>query len=270
MTKTKKRFLFYGFLIIFLLGTYVTILYAEGYKYDFTRSVFVKTGAMSLKTNIDADVYINDKYAGPTSFFGSTFRKDGLLPGTYTVKIEKVGFSGWSKKITISEGFVSDFSHILLLPNDGPDNEALKLEIAQNNNIFVNEMHLITNTNNQKKILRIPDLPGYYFKEGSLLKIIASSDEIHIITIANNVVGYSLSSDKDKIVWWNNNELYIYWIKNTSYYNELVGTSELLSRYSTAIKSAGWFRDSDHILVNVGSSKIVEIDTRGGINSITL
>ena len=263
MTKTKKRFLFYGFLIIFLIGTYITILYAEGYKYDFARSIFVKTGALSLKTNIDADVYIDDKYVGPTSFFGSTFRKDGILPGTYAVRIEKPGFSNWSKKIIISEGFVSDFSHIILFPNEGPDNEALKLEITQNNNIFIDEMRLITNANGQKKILKIPDLSDYYFEEGSILRIIASSDEIHIITIANNVTGYSLSPDKDKIAWWNNNELYIYWIKNTSYYNELVGTSELLSRYSTAIKSAGWFRDSDQILVNVGSSKIVEIDTRG-------
>jgi hypothetical protein len=270
MTKTKKRFLFYAFLVIFLIGTYVTILYAEGYKYDFARSIFVKTGALNLKTNIDADVYIDDKYVGPTSFFGSTFRKDGLLPGTYSVKIEKAGFNGWSKKVTISEGFVSDFSHILLLPNEGPDNKALGLEISQNNNIFVNEMRLIANANNQKKILKIPDLSDYYFKGGSLLRIIANSDGIHIITIANNVIGYSLSGDKDKIAWWNNNELYIYWIKNTSYYNELVGTSELLSRYSSVIKSAGWFRDSDHILVNVGSNKLVEIDTRGGVNSITL
>ena len=130
MTKTKKRFLFYGFLVIFLLGTCVTILYAQGYKYDFTRSAFVKTGALSLKTNIDADVYINDKYAGPTSFFGSTFRMDRLLPGIYVVKIEKVGFSSWTKKITISEGFVSDFSHIMLLPNGGSDNKAMKLPLT--------------------------------------------------------------------------------------------------------------------------------------------
>ncbi|KKR23564.1 MAG: hypothetical protein UT53_C0013G0001 [Candidatus Yanofskybacteria bacterium GW2011_GWD2_39_48] len=270
MTKTKKRFLFYGFLVIFLLGTCVTILYAQGYKYDFTRSAFVKTGALSLKTNIDADVYINDKYAGPTSFFGSTFRMDRLLPGIYVVKIEKVGFSSWTKKITISEGFVSDFSHIMLLPNGGSDNKAMKLEIVENNNNFTAEMRLITNAKNQKKILRIPGLSDYYFKEGSILKITDNSDEIHITTIADEIVGYSLSPDKDKIAWWNNNELYIYWIRSPSYYNRLVGTNELLSRYSTTIESAGWFRDSDHVLVNVGSNKIVEVDTRGGINIVTL
>lgn len=253
MTKAKKRVLFYFFLLIFLICTFVTILYAEGYQYDFARSSFVKTGAINLKLNTDADIYINDKFIRSTSFFSNSFRKDRVLPGIYNVRAERNGYSSWTKKITVSEGLVSDYSHIMILPTEGPDKDLLMIEVGELKTIKALPHGLNIN---------IGDLSDYYFKSGSLYNIRNLDEQIEVITIANGVVGYVLSSDRDKIVWWNRNELYVYW-KN-------IDKNELLTRFSDQIRGATWFRDSDHILVNAGTNKIVEIDSRGGVNIISL
>jgi hypothetical protein len=272
MTKTKKRILFYIFAVLFIVVTCVAILYAQGYKYDFKNARFVNTGALGLKINTSADVYIDDIYVGSTSLFGTSFRKDGMLPNTYTVKVQKDNHSSWTKKIIIVEGLVTDFSHVMLLPLEGEDNKQLRLEIQADLREYSANALEIQRLVKFKDMVTVGDLSDYYYDDGKLLKITTADGIMNILAIADNVSSFELSPDKDKIVWWNNHELYVYWRKNEYYYNHLIGTSELLSRFSESIMSAGWFRDSDHILVNIGANtnKLLEIDSRGGMNIISL
>src|SRR3989344_3229997 len=129
MTKRTKRWLFYSAVVIFALSSYVVILYAQGYKYSFSEAKFFKTGSIFLKTNEDAKVYLNDKYLNSTSFFGNSYTISGLLPGQYTVRVQKDNFNFWIKKVLVEEGLVNDFSRILLLPELGEAKDNLKIEI---------------------------------------------------------------------------------------------------------------------------------------------
>jgi hypothetical protein len=63
------------------------------------------------------------------------------------------------------------------------------------------------------------------------------------------------------------------WIRNTDYQPfRAEGDTELITRFSTSIVRAGWFRDNDHIVVDLGNAayRILEADTRGGINIIKI
>ncbi|OGN08201.1 MAG: hypothetical protein A3J46_01005 [Candidatus Yanofskybacteria bacterium RIFCSPHIGHO2_02_FULL_41_11] len=285
MTKRFKRWLFCSAVVIFLILSYVIILYAQGYKYSFFENKFFKTGAIYLKVNTDADVYLNDKLLGDTSFFNNSYRIEGLLPGKYAIKIRKNYYSTWQKQVTVDEGFVSEFSKIFLMPKDGDNVEKLEDEVKL---IFVSPSPIPTSSST------VQPVEPFIIKKGVLSAIGEDSseeDRNKPEIIAENVKGYVLSKNKNKLAWWTANELWVIWLNDASYqpYHKK-GDKELITRFSTSIKKVVWFRDEDHLIIDSGLSthststqggeqgrttspgqagyKILEIDTRGGINIV--
>ena len=248
MTKATKRWLFYSAAVIFAFLSYVAILYAQGYKYNFSGLRFFRTGAIYVKTNEDAKVYLDDKYLNSTSFFGNSYTVKGLLPRQHTIRMQKDGFSSWEKKVAVQEGLVSEYSKVLLLPGSGDALDIVKDEI--------------------KTLLILPaPAPAEYFytKNGVLTRNIDGELE----KLAYLVSGFVLSNDGKKIAWWNDNELWVMWLNDMDYQPyKKSGEKELITRFSTKIKNAAWFRDNDHIVVDSDGYKVVEIDKRGGLNIV--
>lgn len=116
MSKKTRGILFFIAVILFLAVSYVTVVYALGYQYDFIKHDFVRMGSFRVTTNTSADVYINEKLAGNTSFLNNSYAKGRLLPRTYTVRIEKKDYHVWTKNIPVVAGFFTDVPKILLLP----------------------------------------------------------------------------------------------------------------------------------------------------------
>ena len=146
------------------------------------------------------------------------------------------------------------------------------VSLKKNKDKYYKKALEIQKTIKSKHVVVVGDMHDYYFDNNKLYRITTINNLTYIITIADGVISFATSLDNDKIVWWNDHELYVYCRNNEYYYNRLIGTSELISRFSESINSAGWFRDSDHVLVNVGTgaNKLLEIDSRGGINIISL
>ena len=120
MTRKTRWILFYVAVVIFLLLSYVMVVYALGYKYDFVAWKFVQTGSFRVIMNTGANVYINNDLAGGTSFLGNAYSKGRLLPRTYPVRLERDGYHAWEKKIAIAAGYFSDFPKIVLVPLELP------------------------------------------------------------------------------------------------------------------------------------------------------
>jgi len=287
MSKSIKRVLFYSAVAVFLILSYVIILYAQGYKYSFSDNKFYRTGAMYLKVNTGADVYLNDKLLGNTSFFNNSYRIEGLLPGNYTIRMQKNDYSTWQKSVIVDEGFVSEFSKILLLPRDEKGLEELSKEIA----LIFSTPTPAPKPKPSPSPMPTPSIEPFAIKKGilsttneELFDNARSKPEI----IAENVKDFVLSKDKNKLAWWTANEVWVMWLNDANYqpYRKK-GDKELITRFSTQIKKAAWFRDDDHLIVDSASSprpelgtkapqvdsdryKILEIDTRGGINIINI
>lgn len=251
MTKKTKRILFYSAVAVFLLLNYVIILYAQGYKYSFSEGKFLRTGAIAMRINTSAKVYLDDQLQGGTSFFNNAYSIDGLLPKEYKLRIEGENYSTWSKTVRVEEGLVIDFPSILLLPEEGEEEQKL-----------FDEVDLL-------------------FKESELSLISSISPGLLPSEIIQNIKGYQFSENKNKLAWWTSNEIWVLWLNDTNYqpfYKK--DDKELITRFAQTIQNAAWFRDEDHLVLELEARdlkdrpysvyKVIEIDKRDGVNIVEL
>ncbi|MEK9157796.1 MAG: hypothetical protein AAB638_01270, partial [Patescibacteria group bacterium] len=217
MTRTTRRILFYFAILIFLGVSYVVLLYAQGYKYSFEQGKFFRTGALYLKTNTTAHVLLDGQVVTTTSFLGNSASVGGLLPGNHIVNVQKEGYSSWQKKINVVEGFVEDYTRIILLPKAGEDLVKIKDEIQ---NLLYPPTPVPTPspspTTTPKKTTPIPkpsitpsptpDTTGqYYSDKGSLF---VNSDD-GPIRIAGDVSEPTISDDHKKLAWFTGREMWV-------------------------------------------------------------
>ena len=281
MTKRSKRILFYSAVLVFLLLSYIVLLYAQGYKYSFSEGRFFRTGAISLKVNDSAKIFLDDKLEGETSFFNNTFSIDQLLPENYIIQVQKDNYSIWTKTASVEEGLVIDFPSIMILPDRGEEKEKLIAEIEK---IFQEPISSSTPTpkptkDPQPNLITDTDSELFHLnlKDTKLYQNIASVQK----EVGANVKGFRLSKNKNKLVWWTENEIWVMWLNDTNYqpfYKK--GDKELITRLSISIQNAAWFRDEDHIILEFErfdtknrpylAYKVVEIDKRGGVNIMEL
>lgn len=275
MTKRTKRLLLWSTILLFCILSPIIIFYAQGYKYSFRDGTFYLTGAISLKANVDARVYVDDELEGDTSFFGSSFNVGSLLPGTYKVSLQRDGYSSWRKDVTVREGLVTDFSHILLLPLEGEDGDRVIAEVEE---LFIpaaTPSPTASPTQTPRPRVSISPTPVVYSEPVILEKGVLYSQENQILTeIASNVLGFEVSENGKKIAYWTSYEVWVVWREGQQYAGQPDKERELVTRFSSPITGLAWFRGDNHLAVRFGKTefryRITEIDTRGGINIIEL
>ena len=119
MTKQTRRIILYISILLFAIFSAITVTYSLGYKYDFIDNSWMKTGSFRVATNISgAEVYLNSKLIGETSFVTNNFSKGRFLPRIFEIRVQKDGYHSWQKNIEIKSGFFSDYPSIVLVNND--------------------------------------------------------------------------------------------------------------------------------------------------------
>ena len=89
--------------IIILLISVIVIMLASGYRFDFQTKTITGTGIITVNSNPDgALVYVNDVAQDATNT-----SIDNLRPGEYAVRIEKEGYSVWTKTVTVEKELVT-------------------------------------------------------------------------------------------------------------------------------------------------------------------
>jgi hypothetical protein len=97
-----------------VIGVYIVIL-ASGFKYDRNRGAFVHTGTIYISsTPRDVAISLNGYLKATKAPFKLTY----LLPGDYTITVEKDGFKKWQKKVTVKPGLVTNEDEIILFYNN--------------------------------------------------------------------------------------------------------------------------------------------------------
>ena len=281
MTKKTKRAIFYIAVVIFLFVSYIVVLYAQGYKYSFDDHGFYRTGSVHVKANVGADVYVDGEKVGSTSYLGNSHTVSGLLPGEYLVRLQrKDDYSSWEKKIQVEEGFVNEFSKIILFPISGEEKEALVLELET---MLYPPTPLpspsMSPTATPKPTPKKTPVPTpspsatpnpepYYLKRNVLYKNNGPENEPNQLTV--NVEGFSLSQDSKKLAYWSGRELWVMWLEKPNYQPmHEAGDKERIIRLSRSIAKVAWYQNEDWLVVDDGKVyKAIEIDTRGGVNVV--
>ena len=111
----------------FIGVSYIVLIYAQGYQYSFKEGKFIRSGALYINVNTSASILIDDKLKTSTSSW-----KLRQYWRTFTGNITQSVFKRRlvvMAKVTITAGFVEDFSHVMLLPQTGQDKENVRQEI---------------------------------------------------------------------------------------------------------------------------------------------
>lgn len=109
-------------------------------------------------------------------------------------------------------------------------------------------------------------------KEKKLIIFNQGERDDYFKKIGDSTEGMQFSDDGKKIIFWNNNEIYAYFLRDWKVQPErqedqLIG----LTRYSETLRNVQWFKDYEHIIFSVGRSvKIIELDNRDRINCLNL
>ncbi len=117
MSPRARSILRWMFIIVFLIIAPVIILSTTGYRYNFTKRRLERTGVLVVDSRpADAAVLLNDRPAGGTT----PARIDGLLPGTYQVRIEKPGYWPWNEEAEIVSNTSTFLNGVTLFRQDVP------------------------------------------------------------------------------------------------------------------------------------------------------
>ncbi len=124
MTLTHRRILYSLFFLIFFITAPIVVLWAEGYKYNFTKNRFEKTGVLFLESKPSkAEIYLNNELQDDKT----TARLKNLLPDDYQVEIKKQGYQSWQKKLRVYPGQTTFAQYIRLFKQD-PNPETILLQ----------------------------------------------------------------------------------------------------------------------------------------------
>lgn len=143
MTSTRRKFLFFLFILTFAVISPLTLFYAAGYRINWTwpprpDQTFQKTGMLVMETKpAGADIYIDGKIQ--KNFFNSLLDTEEeksvktpakikyIAPGQYRVRLEKEGYWPWEKKLRVLPGQQTKIENITLFE------KSLPLKISQGN-----------------------------------------------------------------------------------------------------------------------------------------
>lgn len=106
-----RRYIFWGFILLFLVTAPIVILYTAGYRYNWQRGKIQETGILLADYRpTTALLRVDD---APLSK-KSPARIAGLPEGRYTITLTKEGYHPWEKRLWIEPGKTTFAQHMIL------------------------------------------------------------------------------------------------------------------------------------------------------------
>src|SRR5512136_336523 len=117
MTKKSRTILFSICVFLFLVIASISVLYSQGYRFDFADKKLTQTGGFYIKTNPkQAYIYLNGESEKKTDFLFGSALIENLIPKKYKIEAKKEGYQSWEKTLEIKEKEVTEAKYVMLLP----------------------------------------------------------------------------------------------------------------------------------------------------------
>lgn len=292
MTKRAKNIILMLSFAAFFVFSYLTVIYAYGYKFDFKDLKWEKTGGVLVRANAGgARVLIDGQPKGSTSFITASFAEKSLLPGPYDLRIEKDGFAAIFKSVEVRSGQVSQLAH-LYFPKKEEIEKFIENSDLKNGNepssYFVSQIDGLVYRENGEEAEKISSEP-VYIKDFVLrvlknIVYLASKDAqaFGVFMLSNegewdNIYGRPatdviLSPDGKKLAIVGLNQINVLWLEDENeppYYRQ--GHNEVILRTGEAIELALWFKTSWHLIyITAGQTRFLDLDPTGGRNDFLI
>lgn len=247
--------LFYISVIVFVTWLPFILSFALGYKFNPKHLKFTKTGLIVVKTQPSgATVYLNNRLLNEKT--SATI--DELLPGRYNVKIKLEKYYPWAGDVDISPGTVCRLDKIMLFPRRANIKQVNKLQFSS----FwlghdANEIYYLSRDG--KSIYRSN-------LEGEQLEKIGD-----YLEISPRPKKWLLSEDKEKLVYFNQHQIAIVYLKK-AFQDAHPETSFVLTYPDRFIHDVFWHSDSYHLVLILSDSiEVLEAKPKGvSVNLVTL
>ncbi|HNX81331.1 MAG TPA: PEGA domain-containing protein [Candidatus Omnitrophota bacterium] len=260
MDKEQKlrALLFYTCVISFFIIVPSALLYSFGYKLDFKKFRFTKTGLIFIKTVPEgAKVFLEGR-----QLVGSTpLSAEGLTPGSYRVFLESEGYYPWKRAVSVWSGETTYLDTIVLFPK--------KPFVDKVNNVDVANFWVFPHDQDS----------GYFISDDkkSLYKInLASKDhEMTLVAESSELVpaihDFSFSPDKRKILFFNDTRLDIVFCGTERIMYQDIANNNFYILADGRIWSAFWYSDGEHVVVVTDKTiSIYELSSQGRNNTISI
>ena len=244
------------FIIFFLITAPLLLFYSMGYRYDFNSRQIWQTGSLLIETKPKkAQVFINNE---PQNDLTPTLLKN-LKPGSYHVKVEKMGYSNWSKELTTKPQLVTLAEYVYLFKENMPPN------------YLINNVQKCQNSPNQQKAVCLNRSNDNQYKV-NLIDL--GSRDVQVIHADLEELSYSQWSFDNELVLFKNLENNDYLILNTiDPGSEVILLSNLIQSYPELniqnINKIHWDTTRGNILyilqeesvysLNINNSELVKI-----------
>jgi hypothetical protein len=227
MSQTKRKILFFIFLIAFFALAPYILLYASGYSLDWKHPL---SGILIQKTGM-AIVY--SEPAGANIFLDGKKQKNfnisltpsdntvktpaklkNIMPGSYDLKIELPGYWPWTRRIKIFPGQITHVLDIVLYKKNLPilisKSQSQETYPSNDRKKVVINTELVELKNETSEKISSSSVPTIWSSDGT--KIISGTNIINLkdrnkSVLLEKIIGPEISNIK----WLNNNEIsYIY------------------------------------------------------------
>jgi hypothetical protein len=258
MQQKLRAIFFYLSVISFFIILPLVLLYSFGYKLDINRFRFIKTGLIYVQAVPEgAKVYLNGRYLKKTT----PLSIEELMPGKYKVSLELESYYPWSQTVSVESGKTTSLDNIIFFPK--------KPHLSKMNIVDVDDFYMFSNDKDYT----------YCVSEGrtalSKIRLNSKEQEANLLygqlELPANIKDFSLSYDKKKIFYFNNNKLDVLYLPTEKLNYTQPKNSNFSILTDDRILYAFWYSDSERIIVvTVKDIKIYELSSQGKNNIITV
>lgn len=162
MNLTHRRILYLFFFLIFFITAPIVILWAEGFRYNFTKHQLQKSGVLFLESKPSkAEIYLNGKLQNDKT----TARLKNLLPDDYQVEIKKDGYQTWQKKLAVYSGQTTFAQYVRLFKQNSEIKNILSKSIILASQKIEDSLAIIYQAENEVLKLGLFNLANQNLKE---------------------------------------------------------------------------------------------------------
>lgn len=118
----------YSLIALFLIAAPFIIFYSIGMFVDIRSRTLTPTGGIFIKTNVTgAKIFLNNALAKENSFLSRGALLNDVAQGAYTLRVEKEKYRSWQKKVEVTNGLVSEYRNIFLIPKEPPETTVFQI-----------------------------------------------------------------------------------------------------------------------------------------------
>lgn len=254
MTLKKRIILSIPLVIIFAIVGAIIILYSQGYRYDFKRKKFTKTGVLFINSSPEnALIKLNNKpleiaWYDKILFYKRLFKVtqlrgptpttiNNLIPDQYEVVVEKEGYQKWKKKLDIEAEKIT-LVPMLQLFLKNPEIKLIQKANISNFWLAPNKKRMVYLVKN--KLFNLKEFDIINKKESEILKTYSKINKINW-SKSNNKILVIFSGRASPIVINFKNKNQIIYLKN------LAGLDENKIKWDRVDSNLIWFQKENYI-----------------------